>query len=167
MSDEMADLVVALTTTEYTYISEKGNNQLEVDIIIDNLPVCIAELELFIPNISDCYTKHIQKVLLESKSPVFIDEDIRKIFIGENSTFEEKGLLSYTDYDLSPQSTQFFKRWEETETLLFEYTIKRIDHTGKDIGTIACVSGMWSQDTWKRFDIVEKPVFTIHEEEKV
>jgi hypothetical protein len=164
MKDFM-DISVALTTTEYSFITDGGDNQMEIDLILQNVPVLVAETSMYFSSISDDLKKQIHNAISTKVDTVDINSNLRTVFIGENIEKEETGLVLYQDLKHSPRADAFFKRWDEIHTLLYEYTIKSIDLTGKENGIIACVRGVRAGNTWVRLEIVDEP--NIHIKERV
>jgi len=160
----MLDISVALTTTEYSFITEGGDNQMEIDLILQNVPVLVAETSMYFSSIPDDLRKQIHNAISTKVDTVDINSNLRTVFIGEDIEREETGLVLYQDLKQSPRADAFFKRWNEIHTLIYEYTIKSIDISGKENGIIACVRGVRVGSTWIRLEIVDEPNLHIKEE---
>jgi hypothetical protein len=155
--EEASDIQVALTTTEYSFVTQDGDNKMEIDLIIKNIPVLVAESFMYLTELPDELKRRINTAISTKLDVVDINSNLRTVFIGEDSTREETGLVLYQDLKCSPQTDAFFKRWDETGTLIYEYTIIRIDLTGNKIGIIACIRGVRVHNNWVRLEIVDEP----------
>lgn len=160
---ELIDLAVSLTTSGRVLIQE-GVSDTHVNMLVADLPVLVAEVRMPFPEITGSLRGKVGIAIISSVEKVYISSDIRRVFIGQDPDNEETGLVSYDDYDETEATNNFFRRWDETQSLIFEYTAIGINDKGKDIGIIACASGFYSQEIWKDLKLIPEPMITIREE---
>jgi hypothetical protein len=161
---KLMDTSVALTTTEYSFITESGDNQREIDLILQNVPVLVAETSVYFSSLPDDLRGHVRNIISTGIDTVDINSNLRTIFIGKDIEREETGLILYQELKHSPMVNAFFKRWDEIHTLLYEYTVRSIDIFGKENGIIACVRGVRVDDSWVILEIINEPSIHIKEE---
>jgi len=151
---------VALTTTGYINISGSENSPNEIELLILDIPVCVVNISAMLLNINDTLRSIINESLLSSFNVVHIETFGKNVFIGNDPDIEETGMVIYHEESCNPQSEGFFKRWEETETLLFEFSILSLS---TPVRLVTCLSGLWAHGSWKNLKIVKTPRISIHE----
>jgi hypothetical protein len=154
--EPMADLIVALTTTEFVSITEGGDTPTEIDLFTYNIPVCVAEMVMdFPPILPNGYLFRIHSALTSNIDCIDINSNLGTVFIGKDKNEETTGLIVYQDIKNTPPTRAFFKRWDETETLMMQYTI--FNRFNK---VVCCVRGYWAKGSWIKLSVIPEP--TIH-----
>jgi len=162
-SDGMLDAKVALATTEHVLITEGGDNELEINLIIQNTPVIVAETSMYLPEITPELLSRIH-YSLTTGIDVEINSNLMSVFIGVDPEMEETGLVMYQEFSDHPTIKAFFQRWDESHTLFFEFTLRRIGALQEDLGVIACVSGIRKDNIWIKLELLKEPIICIKEE---
>lgn len=154
--EPMADLIVALTTTEFVSITEGGDTPTEIDLFTFNIPVCVAEMSMDFPTkLPNGYLPKIHQALTSNIDCVDINSDLGTVFIGKDKNEETSGLIVYQDTKGTPPSKAFFQRWDEIEALMMQYTI-----FNQHNNVICCVRGYWAKGSWIKLSVIPEP--TIH-----
>lgn len=163
MSDDMIDAKVALTTTEYALVTEGGNNEQEINLILKNIPIIVVESSLRIPLITDDIREKICQNLSTGVDAIEINSNLRTVFIGSDPEIEETGLVIYQDFKETDRTNAFFQRWDETNSLIFEYTLRRSGILNEDLGVIGCLRGLRVGDHWTKLELTNEPTLHIDE----
>ena len=161
--NDMMDLAVALTSTKYALVTEEGDNTLEIEMILQDAPVCVAEMYLEVEDVTEDLVKNISTNISTAIDAVEIDSDLKTVFIGSDPLDETTGLVVYQQVNPGKQALSFFERWEETHTLIFEFCVKRKDKTGKNLGPIASVRGIRVGEVWKDIQTSKEQRYNICE----
>jgi hypothetical protein len=164
-SDGMIDAKVALATTEHVLITEGGDNEMEINLILQNTPVLVSETDMYFPEITPDLMSRIHHSLTTGMDVVDINSNLMSVFIGIDPEVEETGMVMYQEFSDNPTIKAFFQRWDETHTLIFEFTLNRVSATRENLGVLACVKGVRVGDKWVRLGIVKEPTIHIKEEE--
>lgn len=163
MNQKLDDLAVAISTSGRSIIQEGEITDTFLNLVIGDIPVVVAEFRMYLPKVDKELKDNIDSVLMNINT-VYVNSDIRKVFIGQDINIDDTALVLYYSDEDTEAHNKFFKRWEETETLIFEYSLIRINGDGKDKGIISCVSGLYSKGKWVRLKIISEPIITIKEE---
>jgi hypothetical protein len=153
MNPQLEDLSVAITTSGRTVIQPGEIEDFTLNMVI-------AEVRLYLPIVDETLKKNIDRAIVSDIDAVDINPHIRKVFIGKDISNDKTALVLYFAEE-SDSNKGFFKRCEETQTLLFEYSVIRINEKGEDNGIVACASGIYSIDSWKHLKIVPQPRIAI------
>ena len=152
MSD---NLKVALTSTKHISASESIDHMLlmwEKDI-----PVCSAIIGFacFGGGASDKEKEELffADICKTMAKTVFIDEEKKWVFVGENPKDSETGLIDYTEKGETEFSKSFFERWKATRTMLMEFST--YDPIAKEF--LFCITGLWISDKWFDLQICPTP----------
>jgi hypothetical protein len=134
MSD-FDDIKVSLTTSKFSPYSIDSNETPQ-------------QHQHFVSGNSE-YAEHVtSSIAKEMTKEVYVDSSRNYIFVGEDHNIEQTGIVVYSPLNLNGYETEFFKRWNEIKTLMFEYQVFGVDK--KDIFII---KGLWIQDHWKFLDV--------------
>jgi hypothetical protein len=163
MSDGMIDAKISLTTTAHTIITEGGNNESEINLVVKNIPVIAVWSSLRIPLMTDEIRENICKNLYTGIDAVEINSNLRKVFIGSDHAKEETGLVVYQDFMETSRINDFFRRWDETNSFIFEYTLRRLGTFDEDLGVIGCLRGLWINNCWVKMELTNQPHLQIVE----
>ena len=83
------------------------------------------------------------KLCYDMAKEVYIDPDEMYVYIGENHNIPQSSIVEYTEHDPHEYATDFFKQWEKTRMLVFEFVlynaIKR---------AVFSLKGLWDRDKW-------------------
>jgi hypothetical protein len=158
MDDDELDIDVALTTTKFALVTEDGDNQLEIDLILQDIPVCVAEMYMELDEETELNIKDVAKYLLRSMNDVKVYSDIKKVFIGENFRNEYTAIVLYYGVDAGKEAISFFERWDETQVMIFEYCLKR---KNKDL--LLSIRGLYKEGAWKSLSVYDKQIYKICE----
>lgn len=154
----MCTIDVYLTTTKWTHISKIE----DIDIANMDVPVCVAKMGMgmFGFNLHDKEeSEHkwsdVCKIMAQH---VVVDVVNRSIYIGEYEHFiPNAALVEFQSQSKSAYSDNFFKRWTETKTLLFEFTV--IDLSSQQPSF--CLRGLWINNSWQSLNVVPTNNLTI------
>jgi len=161
MEDGIVGISVCLTTTGFVVVTETENTPCEIEGLIQDIPVCSAFTGMYLSTIPPSFTTLLHESFIETLKTVVIDSEVQTVFIGKYPEVEETALISYQNKIKSPSTKSFFERWDEIRSLFLEFTIIKMDLTGKSLGTLACVSGYWSNDKFRYLNMIDTPRFTI------
>lgn len=164
-SDGMLDAKVALATTEHVLITEDGDNEMEINLILQNTPVLVSETNMYFPEITPDLMSRIHHSLTTGMDVVDINSNLMSVFIGEDPEKEETGMVIYQEFSDNPTIKDFFRRWDETHTLIFEFTLRRVGANQEDLGVIACSRGIRVGDKWVKLEIIKEPTIHVNEKE--
>ena len=160
--DELADLIVFITTSEFIYITEGGDFDLELDLLNSRIPVCAAEFTMDTPLfLTKEYYQRVYHILTKEVQCVDINSNLRTVFIGKDRNDETTGLVIFNSYNETKHTNAFFDRWDETQALIFEYTMK--NQFGK---MIACARGYWLNEAWLKIGIAPNPAISFQKPEE-
>jgi hypothetical protein len=85
---------------------------------------------------------------MEMSKHVEIDVDKRTIIIyGKNKN--DDAIVLYEDLKRDDHSDEFFKRWTETQSLIFEFQV----HNLKNVAVFA-IRGLWLDNKWFGIKVV-------------
>lgn len=108
-----------------------------------NVPLCIVTMLL------DIHKTNIEKIehetalkCIDMSKNVDVNVDKRTVVIyGKNK--EDDALVIYEDLKRNEHSNEFFKRWIETKTLLFEFQVHNADNVD-----VFAIRGLWTNNAW-------------------
>lgn len=151
----MSTIDVYLTTSKWTQIL----NVNDIDIV--NIPICVAKIGMllfgFNPHEKEESDHKWSDVCRIMAQYVVVDTIKRSIYIGEHKdAIPDTGLVEFQSQSKSEYANHFFKRWIETKTLLFEFTV--IDITQQPS---FCLRGLWLNDSWQSLHVVPTNNLTI------
>ena len=154
---EEADFKVALTTSGFTVITDDGDNATEIDIMIDDIPACVCELKTDLPlTITKNYITRVKTTILNYLKILDINSNLRSVFIGLDPEDDLTSLVSFHSFDSTTRIDRFFKRWDETQILMFQYTIKR----EQDGYVVACMGTLYRDGQWQGTRFLKEPTLT-------
>lgn len=152
------ELGIALTTTEFMVITDDGNNSVEIDLMLRNIPVCVCNAELDLPDeIPPESVLNLARAISTGIDVVEINSNLRTIFIGSDIDNEESALVSHQTFSNTPRINEFFKRWDEIQVLMFQFSVKR----RSDNQVIACIRGARSNNQWQSLQLIDEPTLKI------
>ncbi len=128
---------VSLTTTKYVLATDDGSPEKLQEL---NIPVCSAEMKIFVTRDS---RKNMADLCRRMAKVVHIDPAAMAVYIGEDPNTPESSLVEYREVDPQKYTIEFFNRWEDTQMLLFEFTLQNLK--GKPIFVL---KGVWNRDKW-------------------
>jgi len=143
----MSDINVMLSTTGHTVAADMHVNQLRES----NIPVCLADMSMAVFGFAGDLEPFEHRMAEMSKGmakTVVVDSKARTVFIGVDPHILESGLVEYTDDVKSVVVDDFFKRWDETHMMIFEFTI-----FGKPDKERFVIKGLWEKDHWYALEI--------------
>lgn len=142
----MSNIIVSLTTTKYVVDSDGPVESLyKMDFPVCAASVCIGafasasqkeSLENFFANACKTMAKE-----------VIVDTKTKTVLIGDEGDW----LVEYTTEKVSEFEQHFFQRWDQTHSLLFEFTA--VDFKNEPI---FCIKGIWAGNEWSHLDIGTK-----------
>jgi hypothetical protein len=154
----MGNIMVYLTTTKFCVAS---------DIVFDNfktvnsldIPVCSVQSSLLAFGCSksedEVFENDMFKICKEMAKFVIVKE--KSIYIGDDPNAKtDTGLVEYEVDKWSNFSVQFFKRWNQTRTLLFEFVLYNNFNEVR-----GCLKGFWNLNSWKSLEIFPTNCVTI------
>lgn len=153
MAREMSNISVYLSSTKHLVLSDKFPEL----FIRTDIPVCAVGFSMMLfgstPHEREDFENQWSQTSLNMAKYVVIDSKKRTLYIGDNKQGENNtGLVEYeAPTDSGIYSNDFFKRWEETKILLFEYTVFDVKKS-----PLFCLKGLWGQDRWQKLDITPR-----------
>ena len=148
------NISVALSTTKFIAESVMPVD-MKIDIGCANCPTCICEMPLLSFGIGEMNTEVIEhqysQLMLRMAKEVYVDSEKKYVFIGENSKNDETGLVMYSEFKDSKYTIEFFKRWDDLNQMIFQFTTFGIEDA-----PLFAVSGFWSKQKWLNLEIVTK-----------
>lgn len=145
----MSNINVALSTTGFMASSD-GDIQKFREM---NVPVCIAEMGL---GIFGSGMEQLEHQMAESAKSlaktVSIDSQAGTVFIGEDPSVEDSGLVVFQEGLYSPMAKAFFERWDQSHMLLFEFHVLGLEGKPR-----YAIRGLWENDGWSNLEIVASP----------
>lgn len=158
---ESLNIRVALSTTGYTYMTEEGHAEMEIEMVLTDIPVCAVEIPLPIKPWS---VKEKLMVLAETAKSIQVVEITkwnRHVFLGRESGVLDSSLVDYEDRFCNKETDAFFDRYEETGAMMLECTYYQVDEQGNNLGVLLCIRGFRTQDNWKTISAHDSPLITI------
>lgn len=152
------NIKVSLTTSKFSpYRVDTQQTEQEYQSFVElNIPVCVSEYLLQVDMQNKEYAEHIVSNLAkEMAKEVYVDSSNKCVFIGEDHNKEITGIVVYSVFNLNKYEIEFFKRWDETKTMLFEHQVKDFNNQ-----EIFILKGLWLKDKWKYLEIL--PSSRIH-----
>lgn len=145
----MSNINVALSTTGFMAVSD-GDIQMFREM---NVPVCIAEMGM---GIFGAGMEQLEHQMAESAKSlaktVVVNSQTGTVFIGEDPTVEDSGLVVFQEEVYSPMAKSFFERWEELHTMIFEFHVLGLEGKPR-----YAIRGLWENDGWRNLEIVASP----------
>jgi len=149
----MSGIDVALSTTRHL-AAFGGPPEMAEQFMRVNLPCCIARIGLGLFGSGMEELEHRMAEISKNMAKlVHVDVVKKLVFIGENPEDEETGLVWYEEKNETNYTRDFFQRWRETETLLFEF--HHLDMNGG--GSRFVIKGLWTGGKWEHLDIISSP----------
>lgn len=156
----MSNITVFLTTSKF---SESTDPQFLGDFKTSEIPICVGQMGLgmfgFGAELESFENMH-SKVMLEMAQIVEVDPEKHTVFIGLVQDGERVGLLEYEAEPSGVTNQEFFRRWKETQTMLFEFvvysmSIEQIKNPeGQRNPEVRwAVRGLWHDGKWKEIGI--------------
>lgn len=144
----MDDIQVALTTTKHVVVLQNASEVLLNSTRDADIPVCVANtaLGMYGPS-SDVEEFELRgaQICVKMAKITQIISDKKTVFIGEDPSDLETALVDYTEQGNSVCANDFFKRWDETHSLLFEFSVFDLMGVSR-----FSVKGIWAEGCWQR-----------------
>jgi len=134
----MSGINVSLSTTDYIAIGSEALKELSI-------PICVADMSMSLfgfPNVEN-FEHFCSKICMEMAKTVVINSEKHTVFIGEDPSDEDSALVFFDEEPTDQYGKAFYTRWDECQTLLFEFQLKG---TGEDRFSIR---GLWVKDRWQ------------------
>jgi len=114
-----------------------------MDLNFANIPLCIVKMLFGIHKTNTEQAEHeISLKCMDMSKNVDVDVDKKTVIIyGENK--EHDALVIYESLQDNEYSNEFFKRWIETKTLLFEFQVRDLNNVD-----IFSIRGLWTNNKW-------------------
>lgn len=157
MSNISDDIKVSLSSTKFVKESDLSE-ALETRFWKENLPVCSAEytISVLLHN-PEKFQEDVSKNLTSFVKTLFIDTENKIVLIGQNPLEILDNRL--VEYKISKEPNkfekEFFHRWNELQTLFFEYSIYN------NFKLITSIVGYWKDNEWKRVISRRSKAFSI------
>ena len=137
---ETCSLTVYLSTTKFSVADNEGLSSM-------NVPICVAQIGIIRIGFSlqekEVY-EHKFSVLCEKMAEfVKIDTKLKTVKIFDAESF----LIDYQEEKDTEYSEEFFKRWEETHILLFEFQVYSLKEN------LFTLKGLWDTNQWRFLEI--------------
>jgi len=140
----MSEISVALTSTRFLIATEY---EFPDEIRYGNIPVCIAEMGIHSFGGPDEQFEHIiSQSCLSMAKTIKINPENKSVFVGLNPDDENTGLVVYQEQGNSDCAKEFFSRWKETKTMIFEFGV-----AGKAMSF--AINGLWKDDGWQSIEV--------------
>lgn len=156
----MSDIKVALSTTKHMLRTEEGLNKIQAL----HVPVCSAQFfsGMFLGTGRDAeiMESSLAQTCMSMTKEVAVDSEKRTVFVAEDLKSIDTYLVEYTDSVKGEYSDDFFKRWDETHTMLFEFTALNWADKSGTTKVVFSIKGCWIQDRWINIDVLASP--TLH-----
>jgi hypothetical protein len=148
-----------LSATKFTIaVKSPTGEALNPDTMeILNMPVCLANMSMafFGWNNVEREELNLAKICQAMAQIVVVDSEKRTVYIGESLIGPQTSLIEYTDVNGGECSKEFFRRWDETHEMFFEFTL--LDGKGD---SRFCVRGLWSKGKWAHLGMRGTPTLT-------
>ena len=157
MNDAGTDISVALTATRFIAASTFEDDHQRM-LWKGNIPICVAEMGLLMFGMGpdqEAFEHRYSMVCKEMAKKVAVDVHAKTLFIGEDPSDENTGLVVYTEQRDTDYTREFFKRWSETRMMVFQYHLKGLN------GPIFSLGGLWDKDGWTTLEIGHRGTFHI------
>lgn len=141
----MSDINVALTTTGHTVAVQDASEFLKVTKDAD-IPVCVANIGLGMFGFginAEQFELRWAQICIEMAKTVQVDVEKKTVFVGEDPTDTNTGLVEYTELGQGLCASDFFRRWNETHTMVFEFSALNLKGD-----PLFAIKGIWMQDHW-------------------
>jgi hypothetical protein len=152
----MGEIDVYLTTTKWTQVQKMN----DIQIATMDVPVCVAKIVMLMFGFnfhekeeSEHKWSDVCKLMAQY---VIIDPTKRFLYIGDDKNAKSGTALVEFQSPVSEYSTHFFKRWVETKSLLFEFTVMDANQQ-----SLFCIRGLWVNNSWQTLDVVPTNNLTI------
>jgi len=145
------DIYVALSTTAFTILSNFGEKESQ-EIREMEVPICsvMMSTQLF-EGKSIMQKAFMMADAKDMAETISIDHDKQSVYIGKSSLEETDALVDYTHKGGGKPPKEFFKRWKEKQTLMFEFDVLNYKKEN-----VFCIRGLWILDGWAHLDIAQK-----------
>lgn len=146
----MSDITVYLSTTKWTVATDSSNPEILIKL---DIPVCCSAMMIgsfgFTSHENETTEHYWSNVMLDMAKFVHIDTQNKTVYIGnDQNRSPESSLIEYAESSLGEYSKHFFERWEQIQTLLFEFTIFDIKNKPR-----FSLKGIWLKDHWEKLEI--------------
>ena len=144
MSEEGADIQVALTTSKY--ILDSSIPEILDQAVEENLPICVSEFNLSAAGMDIRGEKaelDAANLLMKMMQNVYISSPGKTVRIGIRPDVAETLAVDYYQEKDTVPSVEFFKRWDETHYLIFEFQVFY-----KDNDPAFTIRGIFKGGTW-------------------
>jgi len=161
MSSAM-DIGVALTTTKHMSV-DYNEISTSVSLIIEDIPVCVVDMTFMIIPIDEDMKQFIATTLKNSLGKVFIDTEKRFLFIGEDPSNEDTGMIVYQEPRHTIFTDDFFNRWSEIKHMFLEFKVFNQNIEKNTTDKLFCLKGLWAIDKWEILEINNNDSFKVLE----
>jgi hypothetical protein len=155
----MSDINVMLSTTKFTMAAESpAGEPISPGMLgLLNMPVCLADMAMAFFGYDNVEKEELKLANLcqAMAKTVVVDSKKRTVFIGEDPIKPGTDLVDYEDSVDGECSNEFFKRWEETQEMFFQFTLNDIKGVSR-----FCIKGIWSKGKWAHLEIQGTPSIT-------
>jgi len=155
----MSDINVMLSTTKFTLAAETptGDPISPGMLGLLNMPVCLADMAMALLGFGNVEAEELKLANLcqAMAKIVVVDSKKRTVFIGEDPRKPNTDLVDYEDIVRGECSNEFFRRWEETQEMFFQFTLNDIKGVSR-----FCIRGIWSKGKWAHLEIKGTPTIT-------
>lgn len=137
----MSGITVTLTTTKYSIASDDESIGLQT---LD-YPICVADFYMISTSSQserERFEHQWSQIAQTMAKIVVIDSEKNSIYIGDQPVCSDNALVEYSIEQKNKYEEHFFKRWQQTEKMLFEFTVK------SENGTLFSLNGLWLKDKW-------------------
>ena len=145
----MSDLTVVLTTSKFSQFPGIFPDNIQ----ILNVPICMSSFNLLFFGSTVGFTEQFAEICKSMAKKVEIDSKTKSLWIYD--TTKEEGLVCYQEFANTCYTQDFFKRWETTQFLLFEFQVFGIK------STLFVLRGLWEKDHWSFLEIARTAKFRL------
>lgn len=100
-------------------------------------------------------------VMKDACKEVFVDPERHAVYIGDDHSKPDTGIVEYVDEDPRSPASDFFARWKETGTMLFECTVMSTGNPASRPTPCFALRGLWDRGRWTSLDIYPSGQMTI------
>jgi len=157
----MSDIGVSLSTTKHMLSTKEGLNQIQAL----HVPVCSVQflcgMLLGSNREAEIMEASMAQMCMSMTKEVAVDSEKRTVFVAEDLKDIETYLIEYTDSVKGEYADDFFKRWDETHSMLLEFTAFNWGNKSGATKAIFSIKGCWILDRWINIDILASPTLNI------
>ena len=158
----MTKITVSLTTTKFAYTTDVQDKLQQHQLQQSNLPICYVESfwNIFSSSSPEQLEHEMSLACKNMVKDLQVNSHLKTVMIGVNLRNPTTLLVEYQQNEEQQFSTEFFKRFDDTKTLILQFVFFNNEKI------VFTLRALWVHDKWTFCDIFSSSNMTILTDKK-